>query len=480
MKINAAQHVSAMLTSRQSPRGQGGYQTLYYTRGSLSTDEAAFIERCVQYGSARDGEPKWQSYRLTDRRHVISRIVPVTEPDDFGRRGRYFTHSIICDVTDAPQFDAVIFGLLRPQNFLSSLDKALAAEAMRTGDAPAVTLDVEGVRGSGVRGRLRDWRGEELNRLYILMSDPRRLTEQGQHVALLGSEGQMMEALQVAFLLAPPEARKSCSFDTNAPGHDAPPGVTFWGRGSGSGGASGYVIDAAKRQVTVPESSPLWADGLLPQRLSAPWREAVVARLGRPSDEALRCLAERRYRAFVAESVYEGLLSEPAPPTPDDLELLTPFAQAHEGLGLLLALKSGDDAERLRRLARIDSAHTYKEWSAQLRRCPDFKPWHLFSPIFTPTWFSIFRGSYRMEDLTNAVAVIAEHGSESDRRHLETIGEHLDTGERQELGRWLKESAHGLERLQALLDAPAAATAVDDSAGKSRSFFRRILPRLGG
>ncbi|MBV8855789.1 MAG: hypothetical protein JOZ02_02410 [Acidobacteria bacterium] len=480
MKVTAAQHVSAMLTSRQSPRGRGGYQTLYYTRDSLSPDEAGVIERLVQYYSARDGEPKWQSYRLTDRRHVISRIVPIAEPDDFGRRGRYFTHSIICDVTHGPQFDAVLFSLLRPQNFLPSLDKALAADGMSTGDAPAVTLDVGGTRGDGGQGRLRDWSGEELNRLYILLSDPRRLTEQGQHVALVGGEGQILEALQVAFLLAPPDARKFCSFDTNAPGNDAPPGAAFWGRGSGTASASGYVIDAARRRVTVPESAPLWADGFSPERLSSPWRQAVVTRLSQPSDGALRCLVERRYRAFIGESAYQGLLSEAGlAPTPDDLELLAPFARAHEGLGLLLALKSGDDAERLRRLAAIGSSSAYREHCTQLRRCPEFKPWHVFSPIFMPTWFSIFRGSYRMEDLTIAVAKIAEHGSESDHRHLETISEHLDAGERQALGRWLKESAFGLEHLQATLDAPAAVPTRDGSAAKSRSFLRRILPRSG-
>jgi hypothetical protein len=480
MKITAAQHVSAMLTSRQSPRGRGGYQTLYYTRGLLTQDEVGVIERFLQYGSAREGGPKWQSYRLTDRRHVISRIVPINEPDDFGRRGRYFAHSLICDVPPGPQFDDALFGLLMPQYFIASLERALTAEGMRTGDAPAVKYDVEEGSGDEARGRLRDWSGEQLNRLSVLLSDPRRLTEQGLHVALVGSEGQILEALKVAFLLAPPAARKHCSFDTNAPGNDAPQGGAFWGRGSAGAASAGHVIDAARRQVTVPDSSPLWAAGLAPELLSAPLRKAVVARFGRPTDEMLRCLVERRYAAFVGEAVYRSLLHETdLTPTPSDLELLSPFARSHGGLGLLLALRSGDDAQRLRRLAAMGSSSEYRQRSTQLSGRADFKPWQVFSPIFMPTWFDLFRGAYRLDDLTTAIAKIAEHGSESDRKHLETLNEHIDPAERQELGRWLKASALSFESLQAVLDAPARTHVRDDSAGKSRSFVRRILLRRG-
>ena len=479
MKVIAAQHASAMLTSRQSPRGQGGYQTLFYTRGLLTQDEVGVIERHLQYGSARAGEPKWQSYRLNERRHVISRIVPINEPDDFGRRGRYFTHSLICDVPPGPQFDDALFGLLTPRYFIASLERALSAEGMRTGDAPAVKYDVDEGFGDEARSRLRDWSGEQLNRLSVLLSDPRRLTEQGQHVALVGSEGQILEALKVAFLLAPPAARKFCSFDTNAPGDDAPQGTAFWGRGS-AGASSGHVIDAARRQVTVPDSSPLWAAGLAPELLSAPVRQAVVARFGRPADEMLRCLVERRYGAFVGEAVYRSLLYESdLTPTPSDLELLSPFARSHDGLGLLLALQAGDDARRLQRLAAMDSASAYRERCKQLSRRPEFKPWQVFSPIFMPTWFELFRGAYRLDDLTTAIAKVAEHGSDSDRIHIKTIAEHLDPAERQELGRWLKSSGLGFERLQAALDAPARTRARGDSAGKRRSLLRRILPRHG-
>lgn len=478
MKFNAAQHVSAMLTARQSPKGRGGYQTLTHTHGLLTPDELGAIERQVQNSPARDGKARWQSYRLADRRHVVSRIVPIHEPDDFGRAGRYFTHTLVFDVPAGRQFDDALFGLLRPENFLASLERVLASDWARTGRAPAVAVEAGDGRGGAVPGCMRDWAGEQLNRLYMLMSDPRRLVAEGHHVLLVGGETQIVEALEVAFLLAPPEGRKLCSFDTDAP-DGAAQGVAFWGRGARSPRGASHVIDATRRRVTLPDSSPLREGGLSPERLSAPVRQAVVARLGRPSEEMLRRLVNRRYGVLVGEPVYETLLREAGLPlTASDLELLSPFAQAHGGLGLLLALKSGDDAQRLRRLSEMD-ARSYTEQIRQLRALPDFRPWQVFSPIFMHTWFDLFRGDYRLDDLMTAITKVAAHGSVRDRNYVENLGEHLDQDERQALGRWLKASALRLERLQASLDAPARARSRGGSAGKPRSFLSRVLHRLG-
>jgi hypothetical protein len=479
MKLTAAQHVSGVLTSRQSPRGHAGYQTLFYTRALLAPDEVRVIERQVQYAPAHAGKPKWQSYRLNARRHVVSRIIPIPEPDEFGRPGRYFTHSLICDAGDGPQFDAALFGLLRTQNFFPSLGKVLASDGMKTGDAPAVIVGVGSERDNGEQSRLRNWSGEQLNQLYMLMSDPRQLTGQGQYVALVGSEEQILEALKVAFLIAPAAERKFCSFDTNAFGSEPPSEGTFWGRGSEGAGGSSHVIDGARQRVTIPVSSPLRANGFSPELVSEPLRKAIVARLGRPSQDMLSCLAGRYYAAFISEPVYHALLRETElPVTPSDLELLSPLGRAHRGLGLLLALKSGDDAQRLQALAAMD-APSYKERVKQLRTWPGFKPWQAFSPILTPTWFDLFRGAYCLDDLTTAITKVAEYGSEQDQGYVESIAEHLDPDERQALARWLKASGLSLDRLQSALDKPARKRAGGNSAGTPRSFLRRVLRRPG-
>lgn len=476
MKVTAAQHVSAMLTSRQSPKGYAGYQTLYYTHELLTPDEVSIIERLVQYSSTRESRPKWQSYRLSAQRHVVTRIVPIREPDDRGRGGRYFTHSLVCDVPGGTQFDACLPSLLRPQTFLSSLGAVLASGGMKTGRAPAVTLDVVGEAGSAGHVRLRDWSGEHLNRLYMLMSDPRGLTECGQYVALVGSDEQIVEALKVAFLLVPETALKFCSFDTNPAGGASPPTGTFWGRGSTSAGGASHMIDAARRQVILPESSPLRANGFSPERLSAPLRKGVIARLNRPSEEMLRRLFRRQYAAFIGESVYQTLLHETSL-TSDDLELLSPFGQAYDGLGLLLAVASGDDARRLRALADMD-APSYKEHVKQLSARPDFEPWQAFSPVFMYTWFQLFQGAYRLNDLKAAIAAVEAHGSEGDREYVQDIHEYLDADERQELRLWLKASGLRLGRLQAALDRPARARGAGRG-GRPNSFWQRILHPFG-
>jgi hypothetical protein len=480
MKVNAAQHVSGVLTSKQSPRGQAGYQTLFYTRELLAPEEMRVIERQVQFSSARDDHATWQSYRLTPQRHVISRIIPIPEPDEFGRRGRFFTHTLIFETLGGQQFDEVLFDLLRPRNFLPSLDNVLASDALKTGHIPALSVAAQKQWVNEAEGLLRDWSGEQLSQLYMLMSDPSQLIAQGQHVALLGSEAQILDALKVAFLLSPATARKFCSFDTNAYASEAPPDVTFWGRGFPAAGTASYVIDAARRQVTIPESSPLRPDGFSLEQISTPLRKAIVTRLTRPSEHMLRCLLNRKHKAFIGEPIYQTLLHETdLSVTAADLELLTPLGQTHPGLGLLLALKSGNESQRLQMLAAMRDSTSYKQRVSELKTRPDFKPWQVFSPIFMLTWFELFRGAYSMTDLTCAVSKVAEHGSAQDRKYIENVHEHLDPAQRQTLGHWLKASPHRLERLQAALDKPVKRRADGNSAGKSNSLVRRFLHRFG-
>lgn len=475
MKITAAQHVSAMLTSKQSPRGEAGFQALYYTQELLTPDEVSVIERLAQYSSARDRRPKWQSYRLSPRRHVVTRIVPIRQRDDAGRGGRYFTHSYAFDLPDGGQFDASLLGWLRPQRFHSSLNEVLASDGLKTGHAPSLQIELEGASADVALSRLSNWSGEELSRLCVLMSGSRRLTELGEYVALVGNDEQILEALAVAFLLAPTSALASCSFDTNPSGVASPPGGPFWGRGAAAAAGTSYVIDAARRRVVVPESSPLRGNGFSPERLSAPLKKAVAARLSRPPEAALRRLLECQYEAFIGEIVYQALLRETDSPVAlSDFELLSSLGHAHHGLDLLLAVKSGDDARRLRTLSRLDCS-SYKEYARQLRARPDFRPWHAFSPTFMSTWFDLFRGEYRLDDLTTAVAGVAEHGGEGDREYVEDIYKHLDEDEQRALGDWLRASPLRFARLQAALDKSARASADGGLGGGSRPLWRRIL-----
>jgi hypothetical protein len=139
---------------------------------------------------------------------------------------------------------------------------------------------------------------------------------------------------------------------------------------------------------------------------------------------------------------------------------------------LLLAVESGDDTRRLRALSAL-SGSSYKEHVKQLRDRPNFSPWHAFSPIFMSTWFELFSGKYSLDDLTNALTTVAEHGSEGDREYVEALHKHLDADERLALGGWLKASPLHFASLQVALDMPASTNG--DQAEKSRSLWRRFL-----
>jgi hypothetical protein len=271
MRITAAQHVSGILRAEQSPRGQGGYQILLSTGGLLNEDEIRLIERRVKYSSAQDEKGKWQYYRLPNYKPVISRILPITEPDEFGRGGRYLAHSLIFSVSDSQQVDEGLFNLLRPDHFFSSLNHVLACDGLKTGYIRDTTVEIGKGWTEEAKSLIRGWPGEELNRLSRLISDPKALIDQEHYVALIGSESQILDALKVAFLLASPSVRRLCSFDTNAFRCEWPRDTVFWARGFPAAEASSpFVIDAAQRKVRFPESFSL------PPSASGNWIEAEV------------------------------------------------------------------------------------------------------------------------------------------------------------------------------------------------------------
>lgn len=466
MNVRVGQHASGVLTSKQSPRGMAGYQTFGYTRELVTQEESRAIESRVQDAPAQGCKVRWQSYRLSPRRHVITRVVLIPEPDEFGRRGRFFTHSLICDANDEQHFGEMLCDLLRPRNFYQSLEQVLASDGLKTGDIPPAAIDADGEWLNEAWRATRGWSGEQLHLLFLLMRDPRRLIEAGECVALVGSEEQILDALKVAFLLTPVAARGLCSFDTSASG--AHSNIILWGRGATTAGSARYVLDAARRHVTIPESSTLWAAAFPSEQLSSPLRAALRARLEGPADQELSALLEQRYAAVVARPICQTLLQAPELRlTSHDLELLIPLGQQYLSLGLLLALMTGDESRRLQLLAATDSA-SYRACVGELRGWSGFEPWQVFTPAFMRMWFETFRDDYNMRDLTTAVGKVAEHGSKQDRRGLETMHEHLDQRQRQELGSWLRTTPYRLRALQDALDKPAGD-------GQSNSLWHRVL-----
>jgi hypothetical protein len=456
MQLNAAQHVSGVLTSRQSPKGQAGYQTLFFTHELLTPDEIRIIERQAQFSFSGESQAKWQSYRLNSNRHVLSRITPIAEPDEFGRRGRFFAHSLIFDAANTSQIDEILFDLMHASKFFGFLDNVLASDALSAGNIPVVSVDGKKEGAKEAQNSLRDWRGEQLDQLYLLMRNPGQLIEERQHVTLLGSENEIIAALKVAFLLTPASERKFCSFDTRAPTGIEQSDIPFWGRGVQASEATNYLIDGGRREVRVRAASPVLEGGFSLEKVSPALGEAILERLKRPSEQMLASLLNRRYAAFIAEPIYQALLHEnELPLSATDLEFLTQFQHMHSGLALLLSLKTGNESQRLKTLASMD-VHSYQQRLKELRTTTDFKPWQGLSPVYMVSWLRVFHGKYGIEDISTAISAVAKHGDKQDREYIESIYEYLDSEERQSLSRWLKSSPYDFRRLQVGLDKPVS------------------------
>jgi hypothetical protein len=456
MQLSAAQHVSGVLTSRQSRTGQAGYQTIFYTHDLLTPDEIRIIERQAQLSFAADGQTKWQSYRLTSNRHVISRLIPIAEPDEFGRRGRFFAHSLIFDAANGTQIDETLFDLLETARFFVSLDKVLASGAMSDGNIPALAIECKRRWVKEAENSLRDWSGEQLDQLYLLMRDPRQLLDQRQYVTLVGNESEILAALKVAYLLAPASARRFCSFDTRAAGRIEQSDIAFWGRGVQAVETADYVIDGGRREVRIRAGSPVLANGFSLEKVSPALGRAILERLKLLSEPMLSSLLNRRYATFIAEPIYYALLLESdLPLSQSELEFLSQFQQAHSGLALLLSLKTGNESQRLQTLAAMD-LHSYVRRIRELRSTTVLKPWQALSPVFMSTWRELFRGNYSIEDIGAAIGAVAKHGDKQDREYIENIHEYLDSEERTSVSAWLKASPYDFPRLQARLDKPVS------------------------
>ncbi len=456
MHLSAAQHVSGVLTSRQSRTGQAGYQTVFCTRDLLTPDEIRIIERQAQLSFAAAGQAKWQSYRLTSNRHVISRLVPIAEPDEFGRRGRFFAHSLIFDAANGVRIDETIFDLLETARFFVSLDSVLASDGMSDGNIPALAIECKTKWIKEAQNLLRDWSGEQLDRLYLLMRDPQQLLDHKQHVTLVGNESEIIATLKVAYLLAPASARGFCSFDTRAGARAEESDFAFWGRGVQAAETADYLIDCGQREVRIRAGSLVLTDGFSLDKVSPALGQAILERLKLASEPMLSSLVHRRYAAFVAEPIYYALLlKNDLPLSPDELEFLGQFQHAHSGLALVLSLKTGNESQRLQTLAAMD-LHSYVLRVRELRATTAFEPWQGLSPVFMSTWCELFRGKYSIEDIGAAIGAVAKHGDKKDREYIEHIDDYLDSEERKSLSAWLRSSPYDFPRLQARLDKPVS------------------------
>lgn len=251
--ITCAQHVYGSLTTEQSPIRRRGFQTLFYTRDQLTLEAVRAIETRAQYRPSQEAKGKWQFYELPQGQTVISYLVGVPEPDEFGRRDRYLAHSLIIEPANWRLIGSSPFDLMQPTRFCQTLDHALSLGNLKTGELSSASLDVVPSQSDNAVALAEQWTPAELWKLARLVCHPQNILQRGLFVSFVGTEQKIYEALRVAFLLVP-VPRLNCTFDTSAMGCTWPREMTFWGQGFSEEreARTMFAVLAAQKKVVVP------------------------------------------------------------------------------------------------------------------------------------------------------------------------------------------------------------------------------------
>ncbi len=253
--IQAWQHIYSNVEKEQSPQGRGGFQTLFYTSSGLTEAEISEMESRLLYFPS-DVEPVKRLFFTTSTgKGVVAQIVILSEPDQYGRKGRYLAHSLVFSPETMAQFETDPFRVLRRFSFITTVAKALAKGDFETGDIPPGWLELPPRPERDVKMAHR-WSAPELKKLALLALRADQQAHEREAITFTGSPQQIEDALEAAFLAVPASLRPRCTFDTYFY-HCNLVATYFWGIGLPQPPVSikFALVDGESRQVrgTVPD-----------------------------------------------------------------------------------------------------------------------------------------------------------------------------------------------------------------------------------
>lgn len=213
MSIQAWQHIYSNVEKEQSPQRRGGFQTLFYSHNGLSEAEVEEMEGRLLYFPSKVEPVKRLFFSTSTGKGVVSQIVFLPMPDQFGRGGRYLAHSLVFAPEALPQFEADPFRVFRQFSFVSTVDEALKLGNFQTGHIPPVALnlpqkDTIDVEAAG------NWSPQELKKLTLLALRVERQAQEREAITITGQPAEIENALAAAFLAVPISMRPGCSFDS--------------------------------------------------------------------------------------------------------------------------------------------------------------------------------------------------------------------------------------------------------------------------
>lgn len=270
--VTAWQHIFTSVERERSPNRRRGYQTLFYSREGLNDEDLRILESRAQYYSTPDEPIKRQFFWLADRRWVVSQVFALTERDEFGRKGRYLSHSLVFPPGSWQELGQAPFAIWAAKPFVSNLDQAFEQGSLKDGNISPRELHLDLDWQDIALNAARRWPAEALTQLARLAWQAQDLHPAGEHVGLRGSPNNVIEVLLVAFLLALPHERRFLTFDTHAVDCNWSGQEYFWAQGTPAGqeGRERFVVNADTRQV---EARGLLAREPMPYTR---WMERVI------------------------------------------------------------------------------------------------------------------------------------------------------------------------------------------------------------
>lgn len=291
--IQAWQHIFSNVEQEQSPRGRGGFQTLFYSHAGLTGVEVEEMESRLLYFPSEVEPVKRLFFTTSTGKGVVSQIVFLPRPDQFGRGGRYLAHSLVFEPEALAQFEADPFRIYRCFAFVTTVAGALDRGDFQTGDIPPVSLELPSQLAGELEAAGR-WPANGLKKLALLALRADRQARDRNAITLAGSPEQIEETLEAAFLTVPAAIRARCSFDTYFY-HCNLVATYFWAIGLPEPPvrAKFVLVEAATRQI----------QGDLPQQPDTAYERWVLAAI---DQEKLVGIVRQRDGAFAIGEWLDG------------------------------------------------------------------------------------------------------------------------------------------------------------------------------